>query len=58
MVKNTPPMQGIWVQSPVQEDPTCHRATKKINNNNSINNNKGDDTGLGLTEPFRCARHI
>ena len=24
------PMQGIWVQSLVQEDPTCHGATKPV----------------------------
>ena len=27
------PMQGTWVQSLVQEDPTCHRATKPMCHN-------------------------
>ena len=27
------PMQGIQVQSPVQEDPTCHGATKPMSHN-------------------------
>ena len=24
------PMEGTWVQALVQEDPTCHRATKPV----------------------------
>ena len=27
------PMQGRWVQALVQEDPTCHRATKSVRHN-------------------------
>ena len=27
------PMQGIWVQALVQEDPTCHGATKPVRHN-------------------------
>ena len=27
------PMQGTWVQAVVQEDPTCHGATKPMHHN-------------------------
>ena len=27
------PMQGVWVQSLVQKDPICHRATKPVHHN-------------------------
>ena len=27
------PMQGTWVQALVQEDPTCHGATKPVSHN-------------------------
>ena len=27
------PVQGTWVQAPVQEDPTCHGATKPLRHN-------------------------
>ena len=27
------PMQGIWVRALVQEDPTCHGATKPVCHN-------------------------
>ena len=30
MVKIRLPMQETWVQSPIQEDPTCHGATKPV----------------------------
>jgi len=30
VVKNSPPVQGIWVLSLAQEDPTCCGATKPV----------------------------
>ena len=30
------PMQGTWVWSPVQEDPTCHEATKLASHNSEV----------------------
>ena len=33
VVKNPPAMQGTWVGALVQEDPTCHRATKPVRRN-------------------------
>ena len=33
VVENLPPMQGIQVQSLVQEDPTRHGATKPVHQN-------------------------
>ena len=32
-IKNLPAMQGIWVQSLVQEDSTCCGATKSMSHN-------------------------
>ena len=33
VVKNLPANAGTWVQSLIQEDPTCHRATKPVHHN-------------------------
>ena len=33
VVKNPLPMQGSRVRALVQEDPTCHRATKPVRHN-------------------------
>ena len=33
VVKNPLSMRKMWVQSLIQEDPTCHRATKPVHHN-------------------------
>ena len=33
VVKNPLSMREMWVQSLIQEDPTCHRATKPVHHN-------------------------
>ena len=33
VVKNLLPMQKTWVQSQIQEDTTCHSATKPVCHN-------------------------
>ena len=49
-----PPMQGTWVQSLVQEDSTCHRATKPVHHNYWVH--ALERTRISNTRPT-CSSH-
>ena len=49
------PMQGTWVQSLVQENPTCHRATKSVATTTEPELKSLGDTATEVCVPTACA---